>query len=337
MNSQTDAGYRFGRLYQLLLKHLSKGVTTLFAYRPYVVAAVAAVALVLPFVSGQYLLNLYGYTLIYIVGVSGLDFVVGTIDELHLAMAPMIAIAGYGSALLALGWNVPFVASAVAGICLTVLFSVFIGLLGRTMGGLYFALASLALGELVRLGIHNFPDITQGPLGLTGIPDVGVFGFTVTDTLGYYYLSLAIVAVALVIKYNLTNSTVGDALKAVGQNEQLARSVGINALRYKLFAFGVNGVYAGVAGILYASYTGLLVPEDASLISTNDYLMMNIIGGIGTLTGPIYGAVTITLIPEFLRFTEGSRILLYGVTLVVVIIYAPGGIAGIINSFRGDT
>lgn len=139
------------------------------------------------------------------------------------------------------------------------------------------------------------------------------------------------------IKYNLTNSTVGDALKAVGQNEQLARSVGINALRYKLFAFGVNGVYAGVAGILYASYTGLLVPEDASLISTNDYLKMNITGGIGTLTGPVYGAVTITLLPEFLRFTEGSRILLYGVTLVVVIIYAPGGIAGIINSFRGDT
>lgn len=309
-------------------------VRTLYRHSKWVIGCFFLIALFLPFVSGDYLENLLIYVLIYTVSVIGYDFTTGGTNEIHVAQAPMMAIGGYTSAILMMKFQIPFFAAALAAIGLTIAFGLFISYPSIRIHGLYFAIITLTFGELVRIVIANTPSITGGTPGLTPIPDIAFLGFELSRQIEYYYLALAIVVLAMTFKYRLSRSNVGHTFQGVRNNEHLAKTVGINTLKYKMYAFTLNAVFAATAGILFAHYIGLMIPREASLLRTTDFLVMNLIGGIGTIWGPVIGAFFVVGVPEYFRIAGSLRLFMFGLTLIVFILLIPRGLAGIVQDLR---
>jgi branched-chain amino acid transport system permease protein len=184
--------------------------------------------------------------------------------------------------------------------------------------------------------LMNFSDLTQGEAGITGIPKPGsadgMFNFRDRET--YYYFVLAIAVVMTALAALIARSRIGQILIAIRQNEDLVGSIGIAAWKYKLFAFVTSAMFAGLAGALYAHYQGFINPEIFGVAQSLDAILAVIIGGSGTIAGPVLGAFIVVFLPEALRFADSFRLILYGLILVLSTIFMPRGIVGLFNHLR---
>jgi branched-chain amino acid transport system permease protein len=306
--------------------------------RQIALAAVALVVFVLPFFLQStrlaFLLRLGGVAGLYMLLALGLNIVIGFVGLLDLGFMAFYAIGAYTAALLAIhGW--PFGVCLIASILATVAARLLLGFPALRLRGDYLAMVTLGFGEVVRLILNNWDALTNGPQGLPrvgqSIPPLRLFGFTLSSNLHYYYLIAACVVVGVWVSHRLNHSRVGRAWIAIREDEVAAELMGIEVTQQKVIAFGVSAVFAAVAGTIYVYWESFVTPESFTFWESVLLVCAVVLGGMGSVTGVILGALCIVSVPEILRDVLGTqfanaRYLLFGLSLILMAIYRPQGI-----------
>jgi branched-chain amino acid transport system permease protein len=262
----------------------------------------------------------------------GLDFILGYTGQLNLGHSAFYGLGAYVSTLLIVKLGVPFWVAFLAGIGFAGLAGMFLSLFAVRLRGHYLAIASLGFAVIVYQILLNWISLTQGPLGIYGIsppPAVVIAGSVVADfrnLTAFFYLVSAFTFLVYLLLNQLVRSPVGETLTAIREDEISAVSLGINCAAWKVFAFVVGSAVAGSAGCFYASVVGTLVPDAFYVTEAFNVLAMVIVGGMGTLIGPVFGAIFLTLLPEVLRGVGDLRLVVYGAALTFVVLFMPGGL-----------
>ena len=289
----------------------------------------------------------------------GLNIVVGFAGLLDLGYIAFYAVGAYAYALLAsphFNLHLPFWVILPIGALVACVFGVLLGAPTLKLRGDYLAIVTLGFGEIVRIFLNNLSqpvNITNGPQGISRIDPfrIGTFSFSQTETLfglvfsgpiKYYYLLLVLLLLAIVINLRLQHSRIGRAWEAVREDEIAARAMGIDTTRIKLLAFAMGASFGGVAGGMFAAIQGFISPESFVLVESVMVLSMVVLGGMGNVWGVVLGAVLLSFVPELLRYTveplqkslfgrsvvepEVIRMLLFGLALVLMMLYRPAGL-----------
>jgi len=282
------------------------------------------------------------HTMIYIIffGVvaAGLNLIMTT-GQLSIGQAGFMALGAYTCVLLVtkfgwsfwLGW---LIASVVAGI-----FAYLFGKITLRIKGVHFAILTFALGEVIYRIISN-TDYFGGVSGIIGIPPpnpisipgIGTISFQTATQ--YYYLVLLFCLSCIYVYYRIIHSQIGMVFKSIEKADLLAECCGINIMKYKLLAFVTGCVMAGSTGALYAHYFTYISPDSFHFVESIDFIIINMVGGVGTFAGPFVGAVFLISIPEFMRSLKEYEHIIYALCLIFVLYFLPQGITGTIyNSF----
>jgi branched-chain amino acid transport system permease protein len=284
-------------------------------------------------VQNEYGRHLLVISAIFVLFSIGLNVIVGFLGQLSLGHSAYFGIGAYVYALGILSWGLPSLLSFVFAIIVCGLFGFFIGYPSLRLKGPYFAIVSLAFAMIIRLVVINWQSLTHGPMGLSGITPPSItlsakIGISFTSPISVYYLILCVIIVAVFLITRIRDSRIGDAFDACRENEELSLAVGINASKYKILALVIASVFIGAAGALYALYLTYISPEIFGWYYIATPLIMVIIGGAGTIAGPIVGAVIFTILPEALRAIAGYRLAVFGLIMIAGIIFMPDGIYG---------
>ena len=242
--------------------------------------------------------------------------------QLSLGNMGFMAIAAYASVLLVTRAHWPFFGAVLIGACLAAIAGLLLGWPVLRLRGVFLAIATIGFGEIVRVFAVNMT-ITGGAEGIAGIPPLA----TTLDI----YLALAL---ATFLLWRLTASRAGRAFAAIAQDEVAAAGLGINTSAYKLLAFAIGAFVAGIGGALAAFSSFFISPTDYGFGRAVDMLTYAVVGGIGSVGGPIFGAALLTLLPEVLRFLHDYRDLANGAILLAVIIFLPQGLFTLVSRSR---
>ena len=266
---------------------------------------------------------------IYVLLAMGLNVVVGFAGLLNLGYAAFFAIGAYTYALLNLHLGCPFwLGLPIAGL-VSMLFGFAIAIPSIRVRGDYLAITTLGFGEIIRIALNNLDQWTGGPNGLLGIARPKFFGwsFSVNAT-PYFYLTLILVAVVAYLLFRMSDSKMGRALVAIREDELAAACMGIPALNVKLYAFGLSSFIAGIAGCVFASKQTIVTPDSFDFILSVLILAMVVLGGLGNIWGAALGALVLGILPELLRGFASYRMLIFGLLMILIMIFRPQGILG---------
>ncbi|MCO5081072.1 MAG: branched-chain amino acid ABC transporter permease [Rhizobiaceae bacterium] len=281
---------------------------------------------------GGYISTVIAFALIYSVFVSGLNIFMGLTAQVSFGQSAFAAIGGYTSAVLTTTYEWMPVPAMVVGIALALVIAFLIGFPTLRLKGHYLAMATLAIGLITYEIAVEWEPVTQGYLGISGIPPLGIGPFeAVSDRQILVTLSIIVILVALAIT-NIRRSRLGRAFAAIAGSEEAASALGINVAQYKLLSFLLAAVLASISGSLFVHVVGYVSPEVFGLHMVVQAFAMVYIGGLGTVVGPIIGALIVSLLPELFRSLRDSQDLAYGVALILILIYAPKGLAGLANA-----
>ena len=281
------------------------------------------------FVTGSYLLTPLGFALIYTVFVAGLNVFMGYAGQVSFGQNAFAAIGGYGSAVLTVSYSWEPMAAFVVSALAAALGALLIGLATLRLRGHYLAMATLAVGLISYEISVQWEAVTQGYSGISGIPPFSIGPLEAgTDRQQFVVLCVA-VFLTLGLLQRLRSSRFGRALHAIAGSEDAAGALGVNVVPAKLAAFVVSAVFASAAGSLLAHFVGFVSPEIFGLHMVVLGFTMLYVGGIGTVFGPLVGAVVISLLPELIRPLRDYQDLAYGVALIVILIRAPKGLASL--------
>jgi branched-chain amino acid transport system permease protein len=313
----------------------------------WIIPVMIVIAVVFPFFSNSYLLGVVILGLIYVLLGLGLNIVVGLAGLLDLGYVAFYAIGAYGLALgyqyLGLGfWTVLPLAAIIAGLAGCIL-----GFPVLRLHGDYLAIVTLGFGEIIRLILNNWLTLTGGPNGMAaplptffgiefgkrakegGVPFHEFFGIAYNPDVKYYFiyavLFLVVLAV-LYIKHRLTRMPVGRAWEALREDEIACRSMGLNHVLVKLSAFTIGASTAGLAGVFFATYQGFVNPTSFTFFESALILAIVVLGGMGSTIGVVIAAFVLTVAPELLRGFAEYRVLLFGILMVLMMIWRPRGL-----------
>jgi branched-chain amino acid transport system permease protein len=260
----------------------------------------------------------------------GLDFVLGYTGQLNLGQSAFYGLGAYVSTLLIIRLGVPYWIAFAAAVAFSSLAGIVLSLFAMRLRGHYLAIASLGFAVITYQILVNWISLTEGPLGIYAIPPPPPLPFLPASDfhdLGHLlYLVSGFALASYILLDQLIRSPIGEALTAIREDEVSAASLGINCAAWKVFAFGIGSAVAGAAGAFYASFVGTLVPDAFFITESFTILAMVVVGGMGTLIGPVLGAILLTLLPELLRGIGDLRLVVYGVALTAVVLFMPGGI-----------
>ena len=326
------------------------------------VALIAITLLLLPFAlsyAGTAWVRIANFAMLYVLLALGLNIVVGFAGLLDLGYIAFYAVGAYAYALLAspqFGLHLPFWVILPIGAAVAALFGVMLGAPTLKLRGDYLAIVTLGFGEIVRIFFNNLSqpvNITRGPQGIAGIDPVRVgsvdfsrsdslLGVVFTGSMKYYYLLLLLLLAIVLINVRLQNSRIGRAWEAIREDEVAARAMGIDTTGMKLLAFAMGASFGGVAGGMFSAIQAFISPESFVLVESVMVVSMVVLGGMGNVAGVILGALLLAFVPEILRWTvepvqhalfgkmlvepEVIRMLIFGLALVLVMLFRPAGL-----------
>ncbi len=292
--------------------------------------AALAFAIVLPLiVPNEYYLQILTQAYIFAISACGLNVILGFAGQLSLAHAGFFGIGAYAVALLATKLGVAFWAGLPAGIALSAACGFGIGSICLRSKGHYFSIFTLAVGLIIHLVIQKWESLTHGHVGVIGIPGPGAIGpISFESSIARSYLALACLLLTLVATTRLLRSPVGRTLMAVRESEPLAAAVGLDVMAAKRMAFTVSAALAGLAGGLFAGFIGFLGPESSSVEVTFNTLLYVMVGGIGSLSGPVAGTFIVYGLSQLLQVLQQYQMVIFGLALVLLILFMPSGLAG---------
>jgi len=304
-------------------------------YKPVAIITSFFLLLALPVaLESNYHLHLVIMVCINTILASSLNLVLGYAGNASLCHGALYGIGAYTAALVStnLGlspWVCMIIAGSVAGIL-----ALPVGLASLPFRGVYFAVATLGFQQIINLVTVNWDKLTRGPMGITNVPPF-VVGSVPLGMKGLATMSMVLAGFCVFSCWLIVRSRIGAELRAIRDNEIAARSVGINSFWVKNLIFCISAAMAGVAGSIFAHYTGFVSPDSFTINVSVTSVIMVLAGGIGTLGGGALGALLLTLLPEMMRFLQDYRMVLYGISLVAMIIYLPNGIIGLLSYRNG--
>lgn len=306
-------------------------------------ALILAFALLPLFIKSNYLLGVLIVIGLYTIIVIGLGILMGYAGQVSFGHAAFFGMGGYTVAILTTACSWPTIPALIAAIILPGLVAAIIGGPTLKLKELYLALATLAFGILVHILFNELKGITGGPSGLTGIPYLSLGGFSFDRDIKFYYLVWTAVLLVSLGVNNLIHSRVGRAMRAVRESEHASETSGINTAGLKLQAFVFSAVLAGLAGGLYAFYVTFISPSPFGFHTSVQFVLMAVVGGLGTFWGPLLGAGLVVALGEVLRWAvplviPGAggeyQIIFFGIILMLVMIIKPEGLGAVVDYFK---
>lgn len=279
-----------------------------------------------PLVADEFQLTIAVFIGINVIMVFGMSLLMGYAGQISLGHAGLYGLGAYTTAILTTRFQLsPFI-TIVIGAIVAGLVAYLIGLPALRLRGHYLAMATLGAGIIIQVLFVELQPITMGPGGITGIPPLMIGNINLSETARYFYVIYVIVLAVLWISLSITRSQKGRALRALHENETAAASVGVNVEKHKLFIFAFSGVLAGIAGALYAHYALYVSPDTFGLNLSILVVIMVVIGGTESLSAAVLGAVLLTVISEYFREYQDYSLLFFGLSLVLIMIFAPRGL-----------
>ncbi|MFZ2297045.1 MAG: branched-chain amino acid ABC transporter permease [Aquabacterium sp.] len=295
-------------------------------------ALLIALALVFPYmVSNTYFLSVMTQSYIFALAALGLNLITGYTGQFNLAHGGFMAIGAYAVGLLTTDYQWGFWTSFVAAGAICGVVGYLVGVLSLRMTGHVFSIFTLCVGYIIYLLIEKWEDVTHGAVGVMGIPaPTGFGGLEFESAKGQYYLVLVFLILGAYIMHRIVHSLLGRSFVAVRNSEALAEALGIPLARTKRLAFVLSVIYAGLAGGLYAGVVRFLGPDLAATHHTFELVMFMLVGGIGTILGPILGSILVPWLTQSLQFLQDYRMVVFGPVLILLLIFVPNGIVGTI-------
>ncbi len=285
----------------------------------------------------EYLLHIGIMLCIYIILVLSTNLTVGMANLLTMCQAAFYGIGAYIGTYFLMQFNMPFLLIALLVMLATGLTSLLVSYASVKLKGDYFILGTLGFQMIVYTILYNWTSVTRGPYGIPGIPSIKLFGvWSLNGIYAYFFLAL-VLAIGVALVFNrLQHSPYGRMLKAIRTDELSAKALGRNTVRLKAWAFFISAAFAGVAGLVYASYVSYIDPTSFTLDESIFIITALFIGGIGSrVWGPIVGAAVVVILPELLRFVglpdavaANLRQVIYGLVLIVLMFVRPQGLLG---------
>ncbi len=299
-------------------------------------AGVVGLAILAPlsFQLDPYLVHMAVLIAIYALLALSMNVIWGLAGQFSMAQVAFYEIGAYATSILVVRAQWPYWPAVLAAAILAVLASLLIGAFSFRLTGMYFAIVTLAFAQLITMLVVNVPDLTGGPYGLPARyrPEgfaLGPLELSFQGPVDYYWVVAATVAVGLLLAEQLVRSRTGRAMSAAREDELLAQSVGINLRYYKTVAFALSSALAALAGSYMAPYLTFISPSMFGFRELVNLILMLVVGGVGTLGGPVVGAALFVVLPEALRVAGNVRLGIYGALLILVVIFLPGGLANV--------
>ncbi len=287
--------------------------------------ACAAILAVLPFVASGYVLFIVNLLMVYIVLALGLHIVLGETGQFALAHIAFYGIGIYTAGIINNAWHPNFLVSILVSAVVAGALGYVLGALAIRMRDIYLALSTFAFGEAMQWVFLNWVSVTNGSNGYRMSP-AQFFGYElVSDIRAYPFVVLAAAAMLWLTVY-LSRSQLGSAFRAVRESDVAAQAMGVNVNRVKRIAFMISAAYAGLAGGLFTTFSSFIHPDSLGFQATVLILIMIVVGGIGSVRGAIAGAVIFGLISELLRQVLSFQEIIYGVILIVFMMFLPKGL-----------
>jgi branched-chain amino acid transport system permease protein len=287
-----------------------------------------AALVIVPFFANDYILTVLTMSGIYAIACIGLNLFMGYTGQISFGHNAFAALGGYSTAILTTGHAWGALPAGVAGIVLAIMAAVVVGYPTLRLRGHYLAMATMAFGLIVMLLAVQMDWLTKGYTGIAAIPALGIGPVKIETVLGYYSVVWIIALAVLWATERIVDSRVGLALRAVRENEEAARSLGVNVTHYKVLSFAISAGLGSVAGSLYAHFVSYVSPEAYGGYMVMLLFTMLLAGGRGTSLGPVFGAILVGFLPEVLTGLKDYRELIYGVVLLAILILAPRGLYG---------
>ncbi|MBP0441343.1 branched-chain amino acid ABC transporter permease [Tianweitania sediminis] len=280
------------------------------------------------FATNEYQVYVMALAFIWAISAMGLNLIAGYTGQLNLAHAGFMAIGAYTVGLLTVDYGVPFwLAFLLAGPIAAVV-GFFAGILSLRLKTHFFSIFTLCVGYIIYLLIEKGDSFTHGPVGVIGIPAPSIGPLVFDTTTSVYFLVLAFLVLTIWVMRRLVRSIVGRSFVAIRNSDDLAEALGINLMRTKVLAFTLSTFIAGLSGGLFAGFVRFLGPDLAREYHTFDLIAFVLVGGIGTLMGPVLGAVALTWVTQSLQFLENYRMIVFGPMLILLVMFFPHGIIG---------
>ncbi len=275
---------------------------------------------------------------IFAIFAMGFNLLLGYTGILSFGHAAFFGLAGYSMGLILIHLKLPILLGMLFGVALSTVTAILIGLLIVRKTGIYFAMLTIAFGQMFFFIASRWKNFTGGEDGLTGIPrDVigipGLFSVSIFEPLRFYYFVAIVFMIAAIVKYKLIHSHFGQVLKTIRENETRAQMVGYNVRRYKLSSFVISAIYAAVAGALYGLFLNYMFPQTLDWIRSGDVVIMTLVGGMGTFFGPVIGAGVIVALRVLISIYAKIHGMVFwqffmGIIFLIFVLFFPRGIWG---------
>jgi branched-chain amino acid transport system permease protein len=269
-----------------------------------------------------FLLHIAILVLLYSIGAASLHLIM-RMGQLSLCHAAFMGMGGYTSAILTTKAGMPFVVAFVASFLVPAAAALVVGPILLRLKGVFFVLITFTFGEIVRMTLNEWQSLTGGADGIFRIPPPHAL---LAPRIAYYYFALAMAVLCVGAVASLLRSPFGRVIDSIREGERLAQSSGVPVFRFKVLTFVIACGLVGLQGSLQVHYIRYVSPNAYTFLESLNFIIINVIGGANSLVGPLIGAVFLVSLPEFLRGWVEYQRFLYGVILVLVMLYAPGGL-----------
>jgi len=301
------------------------------AVRPLAVAALFTLLCLIPAaVQDAYVMHVINVIGLYLVLVSGLTLLVGFTGQFSLGQVGFAGAGAYTAVALTMGAGISFWPALLAAGLVGAAFALVIGPVLKFRGHVL-AMATLAFAEISQQIALNWTGVTGGPMGIPGVPPPTLGAFAFHTNHRFYFLVLTTVFLNFFVLVRTIDSRIGRAMKALRDNPEAASATGINVARYKITAFAITGFFAGISGALSAHLDLYVSPDVFNLSESVKILTMVVVGGAGSFAGSILGAITLQATNEFLHQFQQYSIAIYGLLMILILIFAPRGLYGLLT------
>jgi len=299
-----------------------------------VVIAVCAIAFpLIPYALhvSDYVLNIFMNSVTYAMAVLGMVVVLGYAGQINLAQAAFFGIGAYAVGLGTMAWGLHFWLSFALGMGAAAIAGLVLGLTTLRLGGHYLAMITISFQQIFDLVLVNWIEVTHGPDGIPGIETPTLFGLHLTDKRAYLLFCAAVLYLLLWFVWWLPKTRLGRAMRAVRDNELAAETIGVHTLRTKVIAFTISAVLGGIGGALNAAGFSYISPDNFNFLRSVEFLTAALLGGVSSPFGAALGTVLIVLLPEWLRFLKSLYLAVYGLGVILIMVFMPEGIWGLLR------
>ena len=298
-------------------------------------AAIAVVligAVILSNNLNSYYMTLFNMTLIYFVCTASMSLIFGMGGQLSYCAVTFMGLGAFVAAKTTTSMGFSPIMGMIAGVVVSGVVAFLFSLVMVKMKGAFFTFGTLALVNIGSTVFQNYTPLTGGSEGTSGIPKLSLFGFQITGLKAWFYVLIVIVILVFVLIHRIRTSSLGRGLMAVRDDEVAAQTLGINVYRTKVIAFTIANALAGFGGTLVAFHNGVVSPSLFTFNVQTKFIIMTMLGGINSTLGALLGTALLQLLPEYLRFLQTYSMLVYGVGIMLLLIFMPSGIMGMIES-----